>query len=82
MSCVGIISSPVSTLLAHWQSGPTLHLLRQKMSHAASRLLQKGATVQQVADEMGFGDPFHFSRVFRKVMGLAPGQFARMHQRA
>jgi len=64
------------------RQSPYQYLLRQKMSHAAARLLQKGATVRQVADELGFGDPFHFSRVFRKVMGLAPGQFARLHQRS
>jgi len=61
---------------------PYQYLLRQKMTHAANRLTEKGTSIKQVADELGFSDPFHFSRVFRKVMGLPPGQFARMHHRA
>lgn len=60
---------------------PYQYLLRQKMTHAANRLTERGATIKQVAHELGFSDPFHFSRVFRKVMGLPPGQFARMHHR-
>jgi AraC-like DNA-binding protein len=60
---------------------PYQYLLRQKMTHAANRLTENGTTIKQVADELGFSDPFHFSRVFRKVMGLPPGEFARMYHR-
>lgn len=63
------------------QQSPYQYLLRQKMSHAANRLTEKGTSVKQVADELGFSDPFHFSRVFRKVMGMPPGQFARLHHK-
>ncbi len=54
---------------------PYQQLMRLKMLHAAERLQQPGSLVKQVAAETGFGDPFHFSRVFRKVLGLSPRGF-------
>jgi len=58
---------------------PYQYLLRLKMSHAAERLHVSGDSVKHVAGELGFSDPFHFSRTFKKVMGISPGQFARFH---
>jgi AraC-like DNA-binding protein len=54
---------------------PYQYLLRLKMNFAAERLQQPGALVKQVAEEAGFTDPFHFSRVFRSVLGLSPAAF-------
>jgi AraC-like DNA-binding protein len=57
---------------------PYQYLLRLKMNHAAERLKQPGALVKQVAEESGFADPFHFSRVFASVFGLSPADFRRL----
>lgn len=54
---------------------PYQYLLRLKMNYAAARLQRPGALVKQVAEAVGFGDPFHFSRVFRNVLGLSPSAF-------
>ncbi len=54
---------------------PYQYLLRLKMNHAAERLQQSGTLVKQVAEEAGFGDPFHFSRVFTSVFGISPQAF-------
>jgi AraC-like DNA-binding protein len=59
---------------------PYQHLLRLKMNFAAERLQQPGALVKQVAEEAGFTDPFHFSRVFRSVLGLSPAGFRGLRQ--
>jgi AraC-like DNA-binding protein len=56
---------------------PYQYLLRLKMSAAAARLGQPDALVKQVAEEVGFPDPYHFSRVFKSVLGVSPGQGAR-----
>jgi AraC-like DNA-binding protein len=57
---------------------PYQHLLRLKMNFAAGRLQQSGALVKQVAEEAGFDDPYHFSRVFRSMIGLSPADFRRL----
>lgn len=57
---------------------PYQYLLRLKMNHAAQQLQVAGAAVKAVADSAGFSDPFHFSRVFKSVMGVSPSQFARL----
>lgn len=54
---------------------PYQFLLRLKMNQAAEQLQQPGTLVKQVAAQAGFADPFHFSRVFRAVLGLSPSHF-------
>jgi AraC-like DNA-binding protein/quercetin dioxygenase-like cupin family protein len=54
---------------------PYQFLLRLKMNHAAERLQSPGTLVKQVAEETGFADPFHFSRMFKSVLGLSPDAF-------
>jgi AraC family transcriptional regulator len=51
---------------------PHQYLRRRKMALAAALLLEKGARVQDVATRVGMDDPFHFSRSFRLVHGVAP----------
>lgn len=57
---------------------PYQYLLRLKMNLAAELLQQPTALVKQVAEETGFGDPFHFSRAFKSVFGLSPDAFRRL----
>lgn len=54
---------------------PYQYLLKLKMRHAAELLQRSDVLIKKVADETGFADPFHFSRVFRSVLGLSPAQF-------
>jgi AraC-like DNA-binding protein len=60
------------------QQTPYQYLLRLKMNLAAERLQQPAALVKQVAEETGFGSPFHFSRAFKAVFGLSPDTFRRL----
>jgi AraC-like DNA-binding protein len=54
---------------------PHRMLTRLKMSEAAAQLFSGGHTVKEVGAEVGFSDPYHFSRVFKKHYGIAPGHF-------
>jgi AraC-like DNA-binding protein/quercetin dioxygenase-like cupin family protein len=58
---------------------PYQYLLQLKMRYAAERLHEPGVLVKQVAEELGFSDQFHFSRVFHSVFGVSPMTFRRLH---
>ena len=53
-------------------------LVRLKMNQAAERLQLPGAMVKQVAEEAGFANQFHFSRVFKSVFGIPPRAMIRL----
>jgi len=57
---------------------PYQFLLRLKMNQAAEQLHQEGRLIKQVSQELGFADPFHFSRVFKKMLGVAPNEFRKL----
>jgi AraC-like DNA-binding protein len=59
---------------------PYQYLLKLKMHHAALLLEKPGSLVKQVAEDAGFGDPFHFSRTFKSVFGVSPDQFRRLRR--
>jgi AraC-like DNA-binding protein len=54
---------------------PYQYLLHLKMNHAAECIQKPGALIKQAAQEVGFADPFHFSRVFHSVLGVSPSEF-------
>ena len=53
-------------------------LRRLKMNRAAELLQARGAMVKQVAEQVGFDDPFQFSRAFKQVFGISPDAFRHM----
>jgi AraC-like DNA-binding protein len=57
---------------------PYQYLMRLKMNIAAQRLVAPNTSVKKVAYELGFGDPFHFSRAFRRVFGISPSTFRKL----
>ncbi|HEV2328642.1 MAG TPA: AraC family transcriptional regulator [Verrucomicrobiae bacterium] len=59
------------------RQSPYQYLLGLKMNKAAERL-QEGILVKQAAQDVGFDDPFHFSRVFRRTLGVSPSAFRRL----
>ncbi len=60
------------------QQTPYRLLMRLKMNLAAGRLQTSGILIKQVAAELDFDDPFHFSRAFKSVFGLSPEAFRRL----
>jgi AraC-like DNA-binding protein len=54
---------------------PMTYLRGLRMDRAAQLLCSGEQTIAQVADAVGFADPYHFSRVFRQHMGMAPSDY-------
>jgi AraC-like DNA-binding protein len=61
---------------------PMEYLARWRMSLAMDALSRGGASLDRVAEEIGYQSASAFSTAFRKRIGYAPGEFARKHLRA
>lgn len=70
-----------SSLVHHFKAAtgltPGQWVARERMA-MARRLLLQGRTVSETADELGFANPFHFSRVFHRIEGVPPSRFQRL----
>lgn len=53
-----------------------LSYFTQLKIRAACRLLDlTGKSIKVVGQETGYSDPYYFSRVFKKVMGISPDKY-------
>lgn len=74
----GIGATRLSRLFRHYQGlSPYQYLLRRKMSLAAELLMNPATLVKEAAAQVGFTDPYHFSRCFKQVHRVAPKTFQR-----
>src|SRR5690606_6844081 len=60
---------------------PRSWLVQQRVSHGAYRLVDTNLTISEVAAELGYDDPFLFSRQFKQVMGQSPRDYRRQRER-
>lgn len=74
----GVEASSVCRWFRRYQgTSPYRYLLRRKMNLAAEHLLEHGGLVKEAAQRVGFADPYHFSRAFKAVHGVAPQALLR-----
>lgn len=57
---------------------PAKYMLRRRIEQARVLLRSTEATVGELAAELGFSDAFHFSRTFKRLMGMSPQVFRHM----
>jgi AraC-like DNA-binding protein len=60
----------------HYGITPYAYQLHFRIAHA-KRSLRGGAPLAQVAANYGFVDQSHFTRHFKRLVGVTPGQYAR-----
>jgi len=69
-------SSHYFTLFKRSIGGPPLdYFTRLRMRRACDLLDVSDLSVKEVAGQMGYGDPFYFSRVFKATCGVAPSDY-------
>jgi len=61
----------------HAGQTPSQFLARLRMQHAARLLQHSDLSVKAAGRTVGFEDPYHFSRVFKRIHGVAPRDFKR-----
>lgn len=64
------------------QTGETAgHYIREYMVSLAKEKLYAGKSVAEVADELGFQYPHHFSRLFKTHTGISPTDYVSLNKR-
>jgi AraC family transcriptional regulator, arabinose operon regulatory protein len=62
-------------------STPIDWLRRERINHARRRLLESNDPIKQIAEQVGYNDPFFFSRDFKRYTGVAPKNYRNQHIR-
>lgn len=65
----------------HFGISPLQYYRRLRMEVAASRLINSTASVKEIAWELGYSNPFHFSRSFKRFAEMSPVEYRRQYFR-
>ncbi|MCD9020776.1 AraC family transcriptional regulator [Cohnella silvisoli] len=56
---------------------PHRYLLHMRVDHAKELLVSSDLSQEEIANYCGFSDVHHFSKAFRRISGLTPGEWRR-----
>jgi AraC-like DNA-binding protein len=54
---------------------PVDYFIHVKMQRACTLLTLQPKTINEIAYELGYEDPYYFSRIFKKVVGVSPNYY-------
>lgn len=75
-AAAGVSQSHLRALFEKWLSeSPRQFHTRYRIEQAVRLLSEQKLSVTEVAYHLGFADTRHFSRTFKRVMGLSPGKY-------
>ena len=73
---LNISNRKLSDVLKLFVGKSSADVIRERIVTEAKRaLMYSGQTVQEIAFELGFEDPFYFSKIFKKVTHQSPKDF-------
>lgn len=65
----------------HFGTSPARYVTEMRVREAARLLLQSSDSIEAIAEQTGFCNRAHFSRVFKHLTGKAPASFRRQRSR-
>ena len=72
----GFSKSYLNALFQNYtQHAPMEFFIIQKMKRACELLRSTELHVYEIAQKLGYTDPYYFSRIFKKVVGMAPKEY-------
>tara|TARA_Y100000780_G_scaffold158980_1_gene143980 strand:- start:325 stop:630 length:306 start_codon:yes stop_codon:yes gene_type:complete len=57
------------------------YFLKLKIEKACQELYFTDITVKEVSLKFGFDDPYYFSRIFKKIMGMPPSKYRYLYKK-
>lgn len=57
---------------------PGRYVIQQRMQLACEMFVRGSVTAKEVSQELGFFDEFHFSKQFKKTVGMTPSEFCKL----
>jgi AraC-like DNA-binding protein len=66
----------------HLRTSPHQWLLRERLTHAQALIADSAMSLAEIAEICGFCDVYHFSREFKRSVGLPPATWRRSEQGA
>ncbi|MFH1499823.1 MAG: GH1 family beta-glucosidase [Verrucomicrobiota bacterium] len=64
----------------HMEVDLSAHSRSARIAHAGELLKKPDAMIDDVAEQSGFSDRIHFTKVFKKITGQTPGQYQRRYR--
>jgi len=55
-------------------------LLAERLRRAREMLRDSAASVRVISEQVGFGSPYYFNRVFARAEGMPPGRYRKTHR--
>ena len=56
-------------------TSPIQHFINMKIQRACFELDNTRQTIKQIGEALGYSDPYYFSRIFKKMVGMSPKQY-------
>ncbi|WP_348620766.1 helix-turn-helix domain-containing protein [Pedobacter lusitanus] len=56
-------------------TSPMEYFIQLKIQKTCQLLYTKSITIKEIAFSLGYDDPYYFSRLFKKMMGISPEQY-------
>jgi AraC-like DNA-binding protein len=56
-------------------TSPIQHFINMKIQRACFQLDNSSQTIKEIGESLGYGDPYYFSRLFKKSVGMSPKQY-------
>ena len=67
---------------AQVKMSPYDYIIQKRISDACQQLAQSEKGISDIAAAVGYDDPYYFSRIFKKKMGVSPGQYRKMSRKS
>ena len=75
-ACFNVSCGYISTIFKKNNGiGFTECVTQAKIRHAKQLLLKPNAKIYEVASQLGYSDPYYFSKVFKKYTGFSPKEY-------